>query len=75
MIETIGYFATALNIVGNLMLTNVNVWGWVVRLLVNVLYIMYAVQVDKGMPMVVNHVAFIAINITGWVRWRQKGHG
>lgn len=71
MIEAIGYLATVLNVAGNLMLTRKNVWGWIVRLLVNVLYIIYAVQVEGGGPMWVNHAIFIVINIEGWRKWRQ----
>lgn len=70
--EITGYVATALNVAGNLMLTRMNVWGWVVRLLVNVLYILYAVQIESGGPMVFNHVIFVAINIEGWRKWKGK---
>ena len=69
-IEIIGYGATVLNVVGNLMLTRFNLWGWIVRLLVNVLYVIYAAQIELGGPMVVNHVVFMAINIEGWRQWR-----
>jgi nicotinamide riboside transporter PnuC len=69
--EITGYVATALNVAGNLMLTRMNVWGWIVRLLVNVLYVIYAVQIESGGPMVVNHVVFMSINIEGWRKWKR----
>lgn len=71
MIEAIRYVATALNVTGNLMLTRMNVWGWMVRLLVNFLYIIYAVQIESGGPMWVNHAIFVIINVEGWRKWHQ----
>lgn len=70
-VEAIGYAATLLNVAGNLMLTRLNAWGWVVRLVVNVVYVIYAAQIESGGPMVVNHVVFMGINIEGWRKWRQ----
>lgn len=72
MIEAVGYLATALNIAGNLMLARMSIWGWVVRLLTNVVYVVYALQIEQGMPVVANHALFFAINIYGFMQWRAK---
>lgn len=70
MTEAIGYAAFVMNVAGNLMLARMNVWGWVVRLMTNVTWIAYAVQVPGGAPMWLNHAAFLAINIYGFREWR-----
>lgn len=73
MVEAIGYAAFGLNVAGNLMLANMNAWGWIVRLVTNVAWIAYAVQIPGGGPMWMNHVAFFAINIHGFRKWRTRG--
>lgn len=71
-VATLGYLAAALNVAGNLMLAKLNVWGRIVRLVVNVVWIAYAVQIDGGEPMAANHIAFFAINIYGFTSWRRQ---
>ncbi len=71
-IATLGYIAAALNVAGNLMLAKLNVWGWIVRLVVNVVWVAYAVQIEGGEPMAANHIAFFAINIYGFAYWRRQ---
>ena len=71
VVEGVGYLAFVLNVVGNLMLARLNVWGWIVRLVTNVAWIIYAVQVPGGGPMWMNHAAFFAINVYGWKKWRS----
>lgn len=73
VVLAIGYLATALNVLGNLMLAHKNLLGWLVRLAVNALYVVYAAQIDDGGPMVANHVVFAAINVHGFVLWRRTG--
>ena len=69
----IGYAAFALNVAGNLMLARKNIAGWLVRLATNVVWIIYAVQVEGGLeqPMALNHITFFGINIYGWWHWSQ----
>lgn len=70
MVEAIGYLAFGLNVAGNLMLARMNAWGWVVRLVTNVAWVAYAVQIPGGGPMWMNHAAFFGINIYGFREWR-----
>jgi len=72
VIATLGYFAFILNAVGNLMLARRNVWGWIVRLLTNVAWIAYAVQVTDGEPMALNHAFFLGVNLYGFQQWRRS---
>ncbi len=72
MVEVIGYTAFGLSGAGNLMLARRNVWGWIVRLVTNIAWIAYALQVTGGDPMVANHAAFFAINIYGFRAWRRQ---
>jgi nicotinamide riboside transporter PnuC len=71
MIALIGYAAFGLNIVGNILLAHKSIFGWVVRLVTNVVWVAYAVQVDGGEPMLLNHLTFFGINIYGWWNWRR----
>lgn len=70
-IEGIGYAAFMMNVAGALMLARMNVWGWVVRLVTNVLWVTYAMQVEGGGPMWMNHIAFFGINLYGFRQWRM----
>lgn len=70
-VEITGYLATALNVAGNLMLAKQSVSGWLVRMLTNVVYVVYALQIEQGMPVVANHVLFFGINIYGFYSWRK----
>ena len=69
MAEAIGYAALGLNVAGNLMHAHKNMWGWIVRLVTNVAWIAYAVQIPGGGPMWMNHAAFFAINIYAFRKW------
>ncbi len=71
MIEIIGYVATALNIWGNLLLAKQSIQGWLVRLATNVVYVVYALQIDQGLPVVANHVLFFGINLYGLRQWKK----
>lgn len=72
IVEAVGYTAFIANVAGNLMLAKQNLWGWVVRLVTNVLWIGYAVNIEGGGPMWLNHVAFFAINVYGFTEWKRK---
>ncbi len=71
MIVAIGYAAFGLNVAGNLLLAHKRMAGWIVRLLTNVAWIAYAVQVEGGEPMVLNHAAFMGINLYGLGKWAR----
>jgi len=72
MIVIIGYVAFALNVAGNLLLAHKNTLGWGVRLLTNIVWIVYAMQVENGLPMVINHLTFLGINAYGLWSWKSK---
>lgn len=72
MAIAIGYLAFVLNVVGNLLLAHRNIGGWVVRLVTNVLWVAYALQVSDGGPVALNHVVFFGINVYGFWKWRQR---
>lgn len=66
--RVVGWLALALNIWGNLQLTGKGRAGWLVRLVVNFLWIAYSVD-QQAWALLANHVAFVGINIWGWFRW------
>lgn len=72
VVEAVGYTAFIANVVGNLMLARLNVWGWIVRLLTNVLWIVYAIQIESGGPMWLNHLTFFSINVYGFRTWKRR---
>ena len=45
LVEAIGYAAFLTNVFGALLLARMNAWGWVARLVANVLWVTYAVQI------------------------------
>jgi len=71
VIAAIGYAALVLNVAGNLLLAHKNAAGWTVRLLTNVAWVAYAVQVDGGAPMVANHAIFMGVNLYGLHKWAK----
>ncbi len=54
------------------MLARMNVWGWILRLITNGLWITYALQTEGGGPMWMNHLIFIFINMYGFRQWRDR---
>lgn len=70
MIIAVGYAAFVLNVGGNLLLAHKNTFGWLVRLVTNVVWVVYAVQIDDGGPMALNHIVFFGINIYGLFKWK-----
>lgn len=74
-VEVIGYVAFLTNVFGALLLARMNAWGWVARLVANVLWVAYAVQIEGGGPMWVNHLAFFGVNMYGFREWRDRDAG
>ncbi len=70
-VEWIGLIAAITNIWGNLMLAGLRKSGWALRLVTNLLFIVYAAFTAGGWPMLLNHVAFLGINVLGWWKWQQ----
>lgn len=68
--ESIGWLALGLNIWGNLGLAKKNISGWIIRLLCNVAFIIYAYFFGVW-PLFVNHVIFAGVNIYGWLEWSK----
>ncbi len=54
------------------MLAHKNAWGWAMRLVTNVLWVAYALQIDGGGPMWMNGIAFFGINLYGFRQWRKS---
>lgn len=69
----VGYLAFILNVIGNLLLAHKNIAGWIIRFVTNVTWIIYAIQIEDGEPVVLNHLVFLAINSYGLVKWRSNG--
>ncbi len=70
-VECVGLVAFVLNVWGNLMLARLKTGGWVVRLLTNVVWVVYALYTDGGWPMMLNHIVFFWINIDGYLKWAR----
>lgn len=70
--EYVGFAAFALNVVGNILLARVNIWGWPVRLVSIVLWGTYAASLESP-SLLANAVTFFAINCYGWRSWSKKG--
>ena len=69
--ELAGWVAFALNVWGNLALTNKSTHGWVIRLASNVFWIAYSYD-TSAWALLANHVAFGGINVVGWIRWSRE---
>ncbi len=68
-VEWVGFAATATNLWGNWMLARLQKGGWWLRLLTNAIWIVYAFYAEQGLPVMVNHVLFLGINVSGWMKW------
>lgn len=68
--ELFGWLAFAVNVWGNLALTSLSVRGWVIRLVANALWLVYAARVGAT-ALLANHVLFAVINLYGWWRWSR----
>jgi nicotinamide riboside transporter PnuC len=70
-VEIVGCVATVLNIIGNLMLARLRLGGWVIRLLTNIVWVVYSLNTNGGWPLMLNHLVFFYINLDGWLAWRR----
>jgi nicotinamide riboside transporter PnuC len=70
-VEAVGVVAFILNVWGNLMLARLRTGGWIVRLLTNVVWVVYSFNTDGGWPLMLNHLVFFYINVDGWMQWRR----
>lgn len=70
-VEWVGFVATVTNLWGNWMLAKLQKGGWALRLLTNVIWIVYAMHTSGGWPVMLNHVLFLGINVSGWWKWRE----
>lgn len=73
--EWVGFIAFLGNVWGNIQLAKKDIKGWVVRIAVNVLWIIYAMHTEGGWPMWMNHITFFGINIYGWWEWSGYANG
>jgi hypothetical protein len=70
-VEWVGCAAFVTNVWGNLMLARLKTGGWVVRLLTNVIWVIYSWHTNGGWPLMLNHLVFFYINVDGWIRWSR----
>lgn len=70
----VGWLALALNVWGIWDLSRQNVRGWLVRLLCNLTWGIYAFGVGAW-PLLANHAVFLVVNTIGWVRWARVRAG
>lgn len=72
--EIVGLLAFALNVAGNLLLTNKKVGGWWIRIGSNVAQLAYAVLIVSP-SLILNAATFAGINVFGIVKWKRlEGH-
>lgn len=71
LFDTLGWIAMALNVWGNLSLTNKNKIGWIIRLVCNAAFIVYSIPLGAW-ALLANHVIFAIINIHGWRKWSKE---
>lgn len=70
-VEWVGVVAFITNVWGNWALAKLKSTGWIIRLVTNVLWIVYSAHTWGGWPLMLNHVAFFVLNIVGWIKWRK----
>ncbi len=66
-----GFLSFVLNMAGNLFLAWKWPSGWVVRMIANVSWAIYGVQLHAW-PIWANAAAFGVMNIYGWWKWRRE---
>lgn len=69
--DALGWLAFALNVWGNLALTQKGASGWIIRLMCNICWLPYSVH-TQAWALLGNHLLFMAINIYGWVKWDRE---
>jgi hypothetical protein len=70
MVETVGFIAFTMNVIGNLMLTKKIIHGWTVCMVSIGLWGMYSLGISS-MPMILNSAVFMGINYHGLRSWRK----
>jgi len=72
--EIVGVLGFVTNLIGNLMLTGKTRPGWLIRIISNILWGIYAIIIWPSAPSVLlNAVVFSIVNIIGWYRWAPEG--
>lgn len=69
--EAIGLAGFAANVAGNMLLAHKSQRGWGIRILSNILWLIYAGK-SQSFAMAANGVTFMGINIYGWWTWRNS---
>jgi hypothetical protein len=69
--EAIGFGGFATNVLGNMLLAQKSQRGWGVRILSNVLWLVYAGK-SQSFAMAANGITFMGINVYGWIKWRRE---
>ena len=70
-VEWVGVVGFVTNVWGNLMLARLKRGGWMVRLLTNVLWMVYSLNTSGGWPLLLNHLTFFYLNVDGYIHWRR----
>jgi len=65
-----GWVAAMLNVVGNLTLVTKSKIGWVIRIIVNLLWMPYGIY-TSAWALCANHMMFVGINAYGWLKWTR----
>ncbi len=65
-----GWVAAGLNVVGNITLATKSKIGWIIRIVVNILWLPYGVY-TAAWALCGNHMLFVAINCWGWWKWAR----
>lgn len=65
-----GWVAALLNVAGNLTLVTKSKVGWVIRIIVNLLWMPYGVY-TAAWALIANHALFVGINAFGWWKWNR----
>lgn len=74
--QAFGIASFITNVAGNLLLAKKSSFGWVIRIVSNILWIVYA-GATAAFWLNMNHAVFCVINVYGWWKWQQetkKGH-
>ena len=69
--ESMGWFALALNVWGNIALAKKSTPGWLIRLACNAAFVVYSAAFLIW-PLLVNHIIFAGVNIYGWIEWTRN---
>ena len=71
VMESLGWIAFALNVWGNLALTEKGVRGWLIRIASNLVWMPYGIW-THAWALSANHLLFLGINVYGWVKWNPR---